>query len=822
MGCYTLVWADVVINEENFPDENFRNWMLEQEYGTDGVLTDAEIAGVTSIQIWSKDIQSLKGIEYFTALTELYCFCNKIKGAAMDALLESLPTVSSGIMYVIYYENEGNEMTIAQVAAAKTKGWTPYYYDSSEWSWKEYAGSSIAINEENFPDENFRNYLLGQTYGVDGVLTTKEIAGVKMIVVNGKNIQSLKGIEYFTALTTLYCYTNQLTELDVSKNTALTELSCGYNQLTELDVSKNTALTRLWCNNNQLTELDVSQNTALTRLWCDSNQLTALDVSKNTALTRLWCDNNQLTELDVSQNTKLTSLNCGSNQLSTLDVSQNIALTTLYCDANQLTELDVSQHTALTELYCLGNQLTAVNVSGCTALTTLWCYANQIKGAGMDALVESLPTVNSGTMYVIFYMEEQNLMTVAQVAAAKAKGWTPYYFDTNDWGWKEYEGNQPVSEGIAINAENFPDENFRNYLLSQEYGTDGVLTDAEIDGVTDIDVYGENIQSLKGIEYFTALTSLDCSDNHLMKLDVSQNTALTKLYCYENQLTELDLSKNTALKKLKCYNNQLTALDVSQNIALTSLNCYGNRLTKLNVPKNTALTRLECYQNQIKGAAMDALVESLPTVSDGEMYVIWSENEGNVMTTTQVAAAKAKGWIPFAHDGSRWKEYAGSEPVNPDFATLTYSAGSQSTLQMPVKTGEVTLSIKAEENWTVETLTVNGADRLADLKGNKLALSVEGDTEVRVTFCWADAKTLYTEDFETGIATIQGENIRVYARGGQLCIDGADGREVRLYTVGGMLIQSVVPQAGAIAQFALPAGTYIVQVGKKAAKVVVK
>ena len=37
-------WADVEINETNFPDEKFRNWVLSQSYGADGMLTDDEIA----------------------------------------------------------------------------------------------------------------------------------------------------------------------------------------------------------------------------------------------------------------------------------------------------------------------------------------------------------------------------------------------------------------------------------------------------------------------------------------------------------------------------------------------------------------------------------------------------------------------------------------------------------------------------------------------------------------------------------------------------------------------------------------------------------
>ena len=220
---------------------------------------------------------------------------------------------------------------------------------------------------------------------------------------------------------------------------------------------------------------------------------------------------------------------------------------------------------------------------------------------------------------------------------------------------------------VEINETNFPDASFRNYLLSQDYGSDGKLTDEEIAGVTSINVSGTyfspgTISSLKGIEFFTALKDLRCSDNQLNSLDVSGCTALTTLFCFNNQLTSLDVSACTALTELWCYSNQLTSLNISGCTALTELCCYDNQLTSLDVSKNTALTRLYCYQNRIKGAAMDALVASLPTVSNYTMRVVYYENEQNVMTTTQVTAAKAKGWIPRYYDGNTWVEYAGVDP----------------------------------------------------------------------------------------------------------------------------------------------------------------
>lgn len=225
---------------------------------------------------------------------------------------------------------------------------------------------------------------------------------------------------------------------------------------------------------------------------------------------------------------------------------------------------------------------------------------------------------------------------------------------------------------IEINETNFPDVNFRSWLLSQSYGTDGKLTEDDINNITYINISGTysepgNIKSLKGIEYFTALTYLYCDYNQLTSLDVSKNTALTHLSCYSNQLTSLDVSKNTALADLSCGNNQLTSLDVSKNTALISLRCYHNQLTSL-VVSNMALTILSCHENNIKGTAMDNLISSLPQNNSSEIYRFqivnpYDANEGNVCTTTQVAAVKAKGWFPcyYNYKIGDYEEYEGSD-----------------------------------------------------------------------------------------------------------------------------------------------------------------
>ncbi len=152
---------------------------------------------------------------------------------------------------------------------------------------------------------------------------------------------------------------------------------------------------------------------------------------------------------------------------------------------------------------------------------------------------------------------------------------------------------------VLVNEKSFPDANFRAYIFGKSFGTDGILTAAEIATIKDIIVKKQNIASLKGIEYFTALKTLNCGENLLETLDISKNTALEELRCYTNQLTSLDVSKNTALTLLQCYNNQLTSLDVSNNKALVYLYCQENKLTNLDLSQNTEITSLYCQNNQL-------------------------------------------------------------------------------------------------------------------------------------------------------------------------------------------------------------------------------
>ncbi|MEW7290886.1 leucine-rich repeat domain-containing protein [Aquimarina sp. 2304DJ70-9] len=217
-----------------------------------------------------------------------------------------------------------------------------------------------------FPDPNFKKALLEHDPKIDeddnGEITLEEARNVTHLYLQRKNISNLSGIQYFTNLTYLDCYNNQITTLNVSKNAVLKYFYCHNNQLTALDVSENTRLKHLNCSMNNIRTLNLHKNTGLTYLICSNNPLTTLDVHKNTALGVLSCSNNQLTTLDVSKNTALGSFHCDDNQLTVLDVSKNTALRGLYCDNNRLTRLDVRKNNVLRYLKCSKNQLTTLNI----------------------------------------------------------------------------------------------------------------------------------------------------------------------------------------------------------------------------------------------------------------------------------------------------------------------------------------------------------------------------------------------------------------------------------------------------------------------------
>lgn len=226
----------------------------------------------------------------------------------------------------------------------------------------------VEINEENFPDDNFRMYVEENIDSdSDGVLSSSEILDCNSIEVIERGIESLAGIEYFENLTELICWGNYITDLDLSNNTLLENVDCQENKLSQLSVvaeeSDEPNLIELYCAQNELDDLYLSACTSLETLDCQDNQITQLDISNCISLRNLDCQFNQIEWFYADENPNLEELYCGNNELRELDLSNFKSLKTLYCNTNNIFTLDTSKCPDLEVLDASYNYLTNLDLS---------------------------------------------------------------------------------------------------------------------------------------------------------------------------------------------------------------------------------------------------------------------------------------------------------------------------------------------------------------------------------------------------------------------------------------------------------------------------
>ena len=176
--------------------------------------------------------------------------------------------------------------------------------------------------------------------------------------------------------------------------------------------------------------------------------------------------------------------------------------------------------------------------------------------------------------------------------------------------------------GIEINATNFPDPVFREYVSNCFDDGDGVLSFYEMYYAVQIEIGDNNaISSLEGIKYLlnlqllyiyrcpnvtsldvsgmTSLKYLECFSLNLSSLNVSGCSNLIDLYCDYNNVSSINLSSCTRLVHFSCIGNSITSLDVSNCKNLQYLDCSCCQLSSLNVSGCTNITVIHCYDNNL-------------------------------------------------------------------------------------------------------------------------------------------------------------------------------------------------------------------------------
>ena len=400
----------------------------------------------------------------------------------------------------------------------------------------------LAVNARNFPDPAFLAYV-SETIDTDssGWLTDAEIAAVTEISMDSfENLQSVQGIEYFTALTRLELTNNpNLTAVDLSANTELTYLDLGDNKLESLDLTGLSHLTQLFVNDNKLNYLDVA-GLPLTVLDCHANPLTALVLSDHPDLKRLYCNQTSIKVLDIRYCPYL------------LDAYENGTIS--------------EESTGTRYLGSLGGDL-FVTVFDYTEILTPDCIS-----------VDPSHFPDPAFLSYVAQNFDTNLtqwLTPKEIQAAK---------EINCSGLSALESLQGIEYFNELETLNCSRCGLHGLLdLSANWKLRSVNC-GDNSGLDDLNLIG-----------LTALEELRCTNcSNLSDPDLSSNGALRLLYLANCQLSNLDLSQNPQLMDLDVSDNYFTSLDLSQNRELLSLTCYSCEITALDLTANTKLKYLDC------------------------------------------------------------------------------------------------------------------------------------------------------------------------------------------------------------------------------------
>ena len=578
---------------------------------------------------------------------EINIFVNELSAKAMAACMASLPKTTSGVITAKCFTNTNDKNVIykSHVATAKEKGWTVYAFSGSVGNKQPYEGENeggTVTEEPNVTMKSSGNAIVLKVKGTGKMEWTTQ-GGDKQELIAGINF--LNGVKNKQVLLTgdfteMVCFQSDLTELEIKKAPNLVYLNCCANRLNENAMKKLVA--SLPDNNNiekRLVAIDTKNEYEGNYL---SDNLVADAIKKNwkvldwnggeptpykapvpAIMISTLKQKGDMVQMAFKGKGKLM-LDMGDGNLVKVDNKDNIyELKGTYIHVYGEVEIaDLSNVAA-----------TAIDATNAAVLKELDCSLNRLDDAAFTRFVASLVTCPKSAKGKIIAIDsdnaaERNVVSKTNVALLLKKNWQVFANTTN--GLKEYAG-------IAVT----PKEPL------------AVKMQTTLEKGKEIKIFAEGITDLWA----------DMGDEVLVRLSkTGHNTLIVKD------------------KEIKIYGNltwfavqeaSLTNFELVKAPNLLSLFVNKNNLEMLDVSAATKLEFLNCADNNIKGKAMDALVESLTDATGykrkAQLYIIDSTTKGekdNIATQEQCKKATDKGWEVRDFNGGQDDKpiYEGEDP----------------------------------------------------------------------------------------------------------------------------------------------------------------
>lgn len=552
------------------------------------------------------------------------------------------------------------------------------------------------------PDKVLKTYIMTNfDKDRDGEISKEEAEAVKTIELTGSEIASIDGLEYFPNLETVDFTTHRLLKADFSQCYALKELnlSSGAGLSSVVLPASLEELSIMQC--NKLKKIDLSAAPNLKNLYAsNSGFVVAPDLSKNTKLESVGFGAAKFSTIDVSKNTELKSLNVGGDVFNSLDVTNNPKLTDLSVTGT-ITALDLTKSVQLEVLNISNTKIAEIDVTNCPYLRSIDFGSTPIVEIDLsrNLLLTSASAYLANSLKTVWLSHGQTIESTSNIESFIQ--------------YKDYEAGP---DAIA----NIEDEAYKTYLLTFDKNGDGKLDKAEVEAITEINIKGLGIKSLKGVEYvnFTNVRKLDCSDNELTELPIAGFFAnLEEIDFSNNKLAgNIELKKCTKLRILKGSNNLLDEVSFSNSV-LESVDLSNNQLTRFMCSNNTSTLKSVNVANNLLNESSGF------SCSDNTVLTDWDVSNNNLKYV-------------YLHSMPMLENYNVSG--NPLVEIATFGSGYGTALKTLNASNTPLTSLDISGNTSLQSLNIKGCTTLTKvfagvLDISKMTIEKESYTTIETT-----------------------------------------------------------------------------------------
>lgn len=671
------------------------------------------------------------------------------------------------------------------------------------------------------------------------------------------------------ALSDLRLTNTELYSINLAKNRNLSYLNLSHNNMSAIDMSGYNGS----FGKNKLHNIDLSYNKLNTVTFSDILTVHNLDVSHN-----------QLEEMDFSNADNVLDLNLSYNKFSALSFKHSSALKSLNISNNVITELTLPDESILENLNLANNKFTletlpekgdlvnyeyapqadfVIATKGpCTDLTAMNRVVNGVgtvytwKDASGKTLVEGTDYTNTNgfarflnTNVGKIYCEMtnaafpafagDNVYKTTQIEAAGMPTNVVATFNTTTADEDVTLSLSSDKEGVAVYFDWNGDGNVTQYLLGSSYR----VFEAKTRGAKTVNVYtydpsdlvrvfsmsGASLSSFDGSK-LTKTTTLTVNDASLSEADIKlpADNVITELSLSGNKIKSFDLAPYKNLVMLNLNNNELTSIDLSKNQDLQIASIAFNNLTDIKFD-NKNLWGLYLNENNFSEISLDG-VPSLQQVSlahnnlsslnvDNLKNLIGLAINSNKFTFKTLPAAKT--------------------------SYVVYQYYDQAAIDAKLVDGKVDLSDQAVINgtptvygWYIGAPVINEE---GELEGEDLIENEEYTIENGVTsflkkndgvMCVMTNSLfpdlyLYTNLMDITSVGVEGvyndaEGVAIAVENHNINIKAEAGRDVKLFSVNGTQVYAGKTVDVETQINEVETGAYVLVIGNKAYKLVVK